>query len=54
MSLRTRIRNGEYTTREKSEHCNRKYIGFEIIQEYVEFANDRIQKLGIKDSDGLW
>jgi DNA modification methylase len=34
--------------------CNRKYIGFEIIPEYVEFANDRIQKLGIKDSDGLW
>jgi DNA modification methylase len=45
---------GSGTTAVAALECNRKYIGFEIIQEYVEFANDRIQKLGIKDSDGLW
>ena len=45
---------GSGTTAVAALECNRKYIGFEIIQEYVDFANDRIQKLGLKDTDGLW
>jgi DNA modification methylase len=34
--------------------CNRKYIGFEIIPEYVNFANDRIQKMGLEETNVLW
>ena len=45
---------GSGTTAVAALECNRKYIGFEIIPEYVDFANDRIQKLGIQDVDGLW
>ena len=45
---------GSGTTAVAALECNRKYIGFEIIPEYVEFANDRIQKLGLQDTNGLW
>ena len=45
---------GKTDSLEEWMECNRKYIGFEIIPEYVNFANDRIQKLGLQDVDGLW
>jgi DNA modification methylase len=45
---------GSGTTAVAALECNRKYIGFEIISEYVNIANDRIMKLGLKDTDGLW
>ena len=45
---------GSGTTAVAALECNRKYIGFEIIPEYVDFANERIQKQGIQDVDGLW
>ena len=45
---------GSGTTAVAALECNRKYIGFEIIPEYVGFANDRIQKLGLQDVDSLW
>ena len=45
---------GSGTTAVAALECNRKYIGFEIIPEYVDFANERILKLGIQDVDGLW
>jgi len=38
--MRTRIRNGEYTTREKSEHFSKKYTEFDdslTIEEYYNF-----------------
>ena len=45
---------GSGTTAVAALECNRKYIGFEIIPEYVDIANERIQKSGLKDSEGLW
>lgn len=39
-NMRTRIRNGEYTVREKSEHFSKKYEYFPDdlpIEEYYEF-----------------
>ena len=45
---------GSGTTAVAALECNRKYIGFEIVPEYVDFANDRIQKLGLQDVDSLW
>lgn len=47
-NMRTRIRNGQYTTREKSEHFSKKYKYFPDdlpIEEYYEFHKQVISEL---------
>jgi site-specific DNA-methyltransferase (adenine-specific)/modification methylase len=47
-NMRTRIRNGKYTTREKSEHFSRKYKSFDdalSIEDYYNFHKKVIEKL---------
>lgn len=47
-NMRTRIRNGQYTTREKSEHFSKKYKYFSddlSIEEYYEFHKKVITEL---------
>lgn len=47
-NMRTRIRNGEYTTREKSEHFSKKYKHFDDampIDEFYEFHKSIIVEL---------
>lgn len=46
-NMRTRIRNGEYTEREWSEHFSKKYSHYPdslSIQDYYDFQNDVIEK----------
>ena len=47
-NMRTRIRNGKYTTREKSEHFSKKYKHFDDampIEEFYEFHSKVINEL---------
>ena len=47
-NMRTRIRNGEYTQREKSEHFSKKYTEFDDglpIKEYCNFHKSIINKM---------
>ncbi len=47
-NMRTRIRNGEYTTRENSEHFSKKYAHFGddlSIEEYFEFHSNAIREM---------
>jgi site-specific DNA-methyltransferase (adenine-specific) len=47
-NMRTRIRNGEYTTREKSEHFSKKYKHFDDalpINEFYEFHSKVLEEL---------
>lgn len=47
-NMRTRIRNGEYTTREKSEHFSKKYAEFGDdlpIEDYYKFHKEVLQEL---------
>ena len=47
-NMRTRIRNGEYTTRENSEHFSKKYAHFGddlSIDEYFEFHSNAIREM---------
>jgi len=47
-NMRTRIRNGKYTTREKSEHFSKKYKYFDdalSIDEYYSFHKEVLEKL---------
>jgi site-specific DNA-methyltransferase (adenine-specific)/modification methylase len=47
-NMRTRIRNGEYTTREKSEHFSKKYKYFDDafpINEFYEFHSKVLEEL---------
>ena len=47
-NMRTRIRNGKYTTREKSEHFSKKYHHFEdalTLDEYFEFHKKAINEM---------
>jgi DNA modification methylase len=45
---------GSGTTAIAALECKRKYIGFEIIPEYVDIANNRIQKMGLEETNVLW
>lgn len=47
-NMRTRVRNGEYTTREKSEHFSKKYKNFDdalSIDEYYDFHKSVIEEM---------
>jgi len=47
-NMRTRVRNGEYTTREKSNHFSKKYHNFDdalSIDEYFKFHSNVIKEL---------
>ena len=47
-NMRTRVRNGKYTTREKSEHFSKKYKYFDdalSIQEYYIFHKEVLEQL---------
>lgn len=47
-NMRTRIRNGQYTTREKSEHLSKKYQYFSddlSIEDYYEFHKQAISEM---------
>lgn len=47
-NMRTRVRNGEYTTREKSEHFSKKYNNFDdalSIDEYFKFHSEAIKEM---------
>jgi len=46
-NMRTRVRNGEYTSKEKSEHFSKKYKYFDdnlSIEDYYEFHKKVIQE----------
>ncbi len=47
-NMRTRVRNGEYTTREKSEHFSKKYNNFDdalSIDDYFIFHSEAIKEM---------
>jgi len=47
-NMRTRVRNGEYTTREKSDHFSKKYNNFDdalTIDEYFTFHSNAINEM---------
>ncbi|MGK3946723.1 hypothetical protein ABK046_51220, partial [Streptomyces caeruleatus] len=47
-NMRTRIRNGKYTTREKGEHFSKKYASFDDalpIDEFYQFHKDVLTQL---------
>ncbi len=47
-NMRTRIRNGKYTTREKSEHFSKKYKHFDDalpIEEFYSFHSEVLNEL---------
>ena len=56
-NMRTRIRNGEYTTREKSEHFSKKYEHFSddlTIEEYYDFHKSVLTELLRVSKCVLW
>ena len=56
-NMRTRIRNGEYTTREKSEHFSKKYEHFSddlTIEEYYDFHKNVLTELLRVSKCVLW
>jgi len=56
-NMRTRIRNGEYTTRERSEHFSKKYSNFGddlSIRDYEELHSSIIKELLEKSQCLLW
>ena len=56
-NMRTRIRNGEYTTRERSEHFSKKYEHFSddlSIEEYYEFHKNVLTELLRVSKCVLW
>ena len=56
-NMRTRIRNGEYTTREKSEHFSKKYAHFSddlSIEEYYDFHKNVLKELLRVSKCVLW
>lgn len=56
-NMRTRIRNGEYTTREQTDHFSRKYEHFSDAlspQEYYEFHSHAIREMMRISNTVLW
>jgi site-specific DNA-methyltransferase (adenine-specific)/modification methylase len=56
-NMRTRIRNGEYTTREQTDHFSRKYEHFGDAlspQEYYEFHSHAIREMMRISNTVLW
>jgi len=56
-NMRTRIRNGEYTEREKSEHTSKKYKHFDdalTIDEYYDFHKQALEKMLKLSKVVLW
>ena len=47
-NMRTRVRNGQYTTREKSEHFSKKYKNFDdalSIDDYFDFHSNALKQM---------
>jgi len=56
-NMRTRVRNGKYTTREKSEHFSKKYDNFDDalpIEEYYKFHKLALEKMMELSNLVLW
>ena len=56
-NMRTRVRNGKYTTREKSEHFSKKYDNFHdalSIEDYYTFHKNTLEKMMELSRIVLW